>query len=140
MAAVSLSPDLTSIVELEQILEEFASKHELPVSLRLRLNLMLEELITNSVNYGLQSVEAPELNVCLSVEDGIVIAALKDNGVEFNPFKEVPEADTVSGLEERPVGGLGVLLTTELADEYEYDRTNKYNCITLRCKITGEDE
>ncbi len=140
MTAVSLTPDLTSIGELELVLEEFASKHELPTSLRLRLNLILEELITNSVDYGLQAVEAPELNIRLSVDDGFVTASLEDNGSEFNPFEEVPEADTASGLSERPIGGLGVLLTRELADEYTYGRTNERNCITLRCKVTGEGE
>ncbi len=140
MAAVSLTPDLTSISELEVMLEEFASSHGLAMPLQLRLNLMLEELVTNSVDYALQAVKIPELNVSLSVEDDFVVASLEDNGKEFNPFEEAPEADTVSGLADRPVGGLGVLLTKELADEYAYGRINERNCVTLRCKVTGETE
>ena len=140
MSAVSLTPDLTSISELELMLEEFASSHGLAMPVQLRLNLMLEELVTNSVDYALQAVEAPELNVSLSVEDDFVVASLEDNGKEFNPFEEAPEADTVSELAERPIGGLGVLLTKELADEYAYGRINEHNCVTLRCKVTRETE
>ena len=140
MAAVSLTPDLTSISQLELVLEEFASNHGLVMPLQLRLNLMLEELVTNSVDYSLQAVEAPKLDVNLSVEDDFVVAILEDNGREFNPFEEAPVADTTSELTDRPIGGLGVLLTKKLADEYDYKRVDERNCITLRCKITGETE
>ncbi len=140
MTTVSLTPDLTSISELEPVLEDFASEHGVPMPLQLRLNLMLEELVTNSVNYGLLAVEAPELAISLSVEDGVVCASLEDNGSEFDPFEEAPEADTASDLSDRPIGGLGVLLTKELSDEYAYERTNERNRITLRCKMTGEAE
>ncbi len=140
MAVVSLTPDLTSISELEQILEEFAHSHGLAVPLQLRLNLMLEELVTNSVDYALSAVGAPELNISLSVEGDFVVASLKDNGREFDPFEEAPAADTSSGLADRPIGGLGVLLTRELADECTYERTDERNCVTLRCKLTGETE
>ncbi len=138
MAAVSLTPDLTSISQLELVLEEFANNHGLAMPLQLRLNLMLEELVTNSVDYSLQAVEAPKLDVNLSVEEDFVVAVLNDNGTEFNPFEEAPVADTTSGLTDRPIGGLGVLLTKKLADEYAYKRVDENNCITLRCKITGE--
>ncbi len=138
MAAVSLTPDLTSISQLELVLEEFANNHGLAMPLQLRLNLMLEELVTNSVDYSLQAVEAPKLDVNLSVEEDFVVAVLNDNGTEFNPFEEAPVADTTSGLTDRPIGGLGVLLTKKLADEYAYRRVDEHNCITLRCKITGE--
>ena len=140
MVAVSLTPDLTFISELELMLEEFASSHGLAMPLQLRLNLMLEELVTNSVDYALQAVEAPELTVSLVVEEDFVVASLEDNGKEFNPFEEAPKADTVSGLTERPIGGLGVLLTRKLADEYAYERINERNCVTLRCTVTGETD
>ncbi len=140
MTTISLTPELTSISELESILEQFASEHEVPRPLQLRLNLMLEELVTNSVNYGLQTVKAPELTLSLSVEGEMIVASLEDNASEFDPFEEAPAANTASDLSDRPIGGLGVLLTRELADEYAYKRINERNCITLRCKLTGEVE
>ncbi len=140
MTTISLTPELTCISELESILEEFASEHEVPKPLQLRLNLMLEELVTNSVNYGFRAVQAPELTLSLSVEGDMMIASLEDNASEFDPFEEAPEVNTSSDLADRPIGGLGVLLTKELADEYAYKRINERNCITLRCKLTGETE
>ena len=135
MKRISLTPDLSSIAELEQSLEEFAGAHELDLGLQNRLNLMLEELITNSVNYSLPSVPGPELELCLSVEDAFVVAQVEDNGPAFDPFTEAPEADTASALEDRPIGGLGIFLTKKFADQYTYERVGERNRVTLRCKI-----
>ena len=135
MKRISLTPDLSSITELEQSLEEFASAHELDIGLQNRLNLMLEELIANSVNYSLHSVSGPELELCLSVEDTFVLAQVEDNGPAFDPFTEAPEADTTSALEDRPIGGLGIFLTKKFADQYTYERVGDRNRVTLRCKI-----
>ena len=135
MKRTSLTPDLSSITELEQTLKEFASDHELDMGLQNRLNLMLEGLITNSVNYSLQTVSGPELELWLSLEETFVVARLEDNGPAFNPFSEAPEADTTSSLADRPIGGLGIYLTKKFADEYAYERVGERNRVTLRCKI-----
>ena len=135
MKQISLSPDLSSIRTLERSVEDFSSLHGLDTASRNRLNLMLEELITNSVNYSLQSVSRPELELCLSLEGKFVVARLEDNGSAFNPFEDAPEADTTSPLTDRPVGGLGIYITKKLADEYAYERVGARNRVTLRCKI-----
>ncbi|MCY4612163.1 MAG: ATP-binding protein [Nitrospira sp.] len=132
---IPLTPDLSSISELEQSLEEFAGAHELDMGLQNRLNLMLEELITNSVNYSLQTVSGPELELCLSLEDTFVVARLEDNGPAFDPFSDAPEADTTSSLADRPIGGLGIFLTKKFATEYAYERVGDRNRVTLRCQI-----
>ena len=135
MKQISLTPDLSSITELEESLEEFASTHELDIGLQNRLNLMLEELITNSVNYSLNAVSEPVLELCLSLEEQVVVVRLEDNGPAFDPFSEAPEADTTSSLEDRPIGGLGIFLTKKFADTYAYERVGERNRVTLRCKI-----
>ena len=135
MKRISLTPNLSSITELEQSLEEFAGAHELDPGLQNRLNLMLEELITNSVNYSLPSVSGPELELCLSLEDTFVVAQVEDNGPAFDPFTEAPEADTTSALADRPIGGLGIFLTKKFSDECTYERIGERNRVTLRCKI-----
>ena len=138
MKQISLTPDLSSITELEQSLEDFASAHKLDLGLQNRLNLMLEELITNSVNYSLKAVSGPELELSLSLEETCVVARLEDNGPAFNPFHDAPEADTASSLADRPIGGLGIYLTKRFADEYAYERVGERNRVILRCRIGGE--
>ena len=53
-----------------------------------------------------------------------------DNGIEFNPLlKENPK--TPKNIEEAEIGGLGIYLTKELADELEYQYENDENHLII---------
>ena len=135
---ISLVPELSSLGVLEQSVADFISTHDLDTEVQFRLNLMLDELITNSINYSLKAVANPELQLLLSLEGEFLIARIEDNGAAFNPFEEVPQPDTTARLEDRQVGGLGVFFAKQLADDCIYERKNERNQITLRCYIGGK--
>ena len=135
---ISLAPDLSSLATLADVIQEFGAANALSDTVQSRLNLMLDELITNSITYGLTKIPDPELRLRLHVEQGAVVARLEDNGSAFNPFEEVPEPDPTLGLEERPIGGLGVFLVKQFADSTAYERVDGRNRITLRHLIGGE--
>ena len=71
----------------------------------------------------------------LAVRDGEVLAVIRDNGRPFDPFTEAPDADTTLRVEDRPVGGLGVLLVRESMDDFSYERLDDFNVVTLRLKL-----
>ena len=125
---ISLTPDLSSLAALAGIIQDFGAANGLSEAVKSRLNLMLDELITNSITYGLPEISDPELRLRLHV----------DNGTAFNPFEEAPEPDPTLGLEERPIGGLGVFLVKQFADSTAYERVEGRNRITLRHLVGGE--
>ena len=98
------------------------------------MNLVLDELVTNSVNYALPDVAEPLLRVRLSRTPDGVTAQLEDNGAAFDPFQDAPKPDTSKALDERPIGGLGVFFVTQFADSASYEREGGVNRITLRMK------
>ena len=135
---VSLAPELSSLAALAGIIKEFGEANALSEAVQSRLNLMLDELVTNSITYGLLEIPDPELRLRLHVDGGAVVAQLEDNGTAFNPFEEAPEPDPTLGLEDRPIGGLGVFLVKQFADSTAYERVEGRNRITLRHLIGGE--
>ena len=135
---VSLAPDLSSLAALAGIIQRFGTANALSDAVQNRLNLMLDELITNSITYGLNEISDPQLRLRLHVDEGAIVAQLEDNGTAFNPFEEAPEPDPTLGLEERPIGGLGIFLVKQFADSTAYERVDGRNCITLRHLIGGE--
>ena len=135
---ISLAPDLSALAALAGIIQEFGVAHALSDTVQSRLNLMLDELITNSMTYGLSRVPEPELRLRILVENGAVVAQLEDNAEAFNPFEEAPEPDPTLGLEERPIGGLGVFLVKQFADSTAYERVDGRNRITLKHLLGGE--
>ena len=95
------------------------------------VNLALDELLTNVIDYGLDGVETPQISVALAVEPDRLVAEVTDNGAAFDPFSEVAEPDLDAALADRPIGGLGVHLVVTLMDEVRYAHEDNLNRITL---------
>ena len=97
----------------------------------LRLTLLVEELFTNTVVHGYgRDTEAP---VHLTVDIGAESIALtyEDTAPPHDPFAKVRVPDDASGVEERPVGGLGVVLIAAMAERVEYTYAGGRNRISL---------
>ena len=132
---VCLAPELTQALgALAETIERFAASHSIEGEIPFRLNLVLDELVTNCVNYALPEVAEPLLRVRLTRTPHGVTAQLEDNGAAFDPFRDAPKPDTSQGLDERPIGGLGVFFVTQFADSASYEREGGVNRITLRMK------
>jgi serine/threonine-protein kinase RsbW len=101
----------------------------------LRLTLLVEELFTNTVAHGHgQDSEAP-VRLVFDVAPGRVELLYEDTGPAHDPFASVAAPDDTAGVEERPVGGLGLVLIAALASEVQYRRADGKNLISLT--ITG---
>lgn len=102
----------------------------------LRLTLLVEELFTNTVMHGHRGdSDAP---VCLQCEAtaGRIALVYEDTAPPYDPFGHVAVPDVAATVEERPVGGLGLLLVSTMAQEMEYRRTGDRNRISL-VVVTG---
>ena len=51
-------------------------------------------------------------------------------GAEFDPTN-VGKADTTLSVEDRPIGGLGILLVRNIMNSINYERTDGKNILTL---------
>ena len=134
---ISLASDLSALPMLAQTLREFGAAHALSRDFQGRLNLVLDELVTNSVCYALPDLAEPELRLRLFVDQDTVVAQLEDNGAAYNPFEEAPEPNTDMGLADRPIGGLGIFFVKNLTDSSTYERIDGRNRITLKSMIGG---
>ena len=97
----------------------------------LRLVLLVEELFTNTVTHGHGGdSEAPVRLVC-EVTEGHIALDYEDTGPPYDPFASVTPPDLTASVENRRVGGLGVLLVSAMARQVEYRRVGDTNRISL---------
>ena len=104
-----------------EFLERFCANASLARTPGLRLNLILEELFTNTINHG--HCGDCDFLIWISLtanEDNIAVSYL-DQGPPFNPLA-MSRAQLDVPAEERRIGGLGVYLARELtmASDYAY--------------------
>ncbi len=134
---VSLSPRLSAVRSLAQMVEEFGDANKLPDQQIYMINLALDELITNTVSYGLRGVTRPRIEITLQVGETSLALTMEDNGQPFDPTAN-PDPDLSSAVDERPVGGLGLHLIKTFADRVNYEYVNGKNRLTLEHDLTPE--
>ena len=96
----------------------------------LRAALIVEELFVNSVRHGL-APEQSKVRVELQCADGELELGFEDEGLAFDPFSHLPDATHLKPLEERPIGGLGVVLIDGFALRRDYRRLEPRNCVRV---------
>lgn len=130
MESVSLkiAPELDQLERITAAVEEFAERDAWPPDLTFKVNLVLDELSVNVVNYG---GNASEIEVSLASDGDQVRVEIADDGKPFDPLHEAPEPDIDAPLEDRPIGGLGIYLVREMMDELYYSRENGKNRLAM---------
>ena len=97
----------------------------------LRLTLLVEELFTNTVVHGHHGESDEPVNIALDIEPGRIAVTYEDTAPPHDPFAAVEAPDEAAGVEERPVGGLGILLVAAMAKDVQYCRAEGMNRIRL---------
>ena len=126
--SLNLAPKIDELKRLYEAVESLGEQEEWPPSLIFQVNLALEELGINIMNYG---ETAEEILVILASDEDTITINISDAGKPFNPLTEGPEPDITQELDERPIGGLGVYLVRTLMDELYYRREGNRNHLTL---------
>lgn len=99
----------------------------------LRLNLVVEELFTNTVRHGHRGDSDAPVWVSVDSAPTAVHVTYEDTAPPFNPYALFAGAPDTT-LSSRKVGGLGVLLTRELASTRDYAYLFGRNRIRLTLK------
>jgi len=93
------------------------------------IELAVEEAVTNICKYAGQEEPIDAAITCL--EDASVFAVeIADNGKPFDATA-LPDPDLSAGIEERPIGGLGVYLIKKVCDAVRYRREDCRNVLRL---------
>ncbi len=135
---LNLQADQTETTRLQAALDQFAAQCSLSEEVSFKLNLVLDELITNAISYGLNTVVQPEIHVRITLDQDYAYVCLRDNGQAFDPFSEAPEPDIDAALEQRRIGGLGVHFVRSMMDTCHYQREGEWNVITMTLGLNDQ--
>ena len=104
----------------------------LPERRRQHLDLAVEEIFVNICSYAYE-VPPGGVEIIFSDDEDAISLEFKDDGVPFDPLaKEDPEL--TGSMEDRPQGGLGILLVRRVMDEVHYGRENGQNSLKIVLK------
>ncbi len=95
------------------------------------VNLCLEELISNTIFYGLKGASNRFIHVQISISNEWLEILVKDDAPRFDPFMQAPKPNLDLNINERPIGGLGVHMVKKLMDKVHADYDGTGNLVVL---------
>jgi anti-sigma regulatory factor (Ser/Thr protein kinase) len=119
--------------ELDRVsaaIEDFALEADWPLDLVFKVNLALEEVVINVMNYG-HDDGLHEIDIILTADEESLTIEIVDDGRPFDPLTDAPKPDVNADLEDRNIGGLGIHLVRKMMDDVRYRREEGKNHLTL---------
>ena len=121
---------LTSLPPLTTAVNRFLDQHTIPSEAIFRVNLAIEEIVTNIIKYGYDDTAPHTISVNLTLFPDTIRLQLKDDGHPFDPL-QTPEPEIHVPLNQRKLGGLGLHLVRETVSRIAYRRKNGANLLEM---------
>ena len=121
--------DADALAASAAFLEKTLDEAGCPPKDKARLLVALDEVVSNVVRCSGASGLAIEVR--LSRDPRGATVSVSDDGKPFDPLR-VPPPDTTLGADERPIGGLGMLLLRKTMDGLSYRHAHGCNILTFR--------
>ncbi len=134
---IKIKNDLSELEIIVSNVDVIAEEWNFPPKVAFNLNLVLEELVTNTIFYGYgdHTNSKQEIEINLSFDGETLTIKLIDGAQAFDPLQKDEPKNLYKSIEEREFGGLGIYMVKNLMDEIEYKRENERNILILKTKI-----
>lgn len=109
-----------------QFAREFIAQHSFEPRLQVKLAIIVEELVTNSLRHG---GKAQDLALLLALQEshGAVRLKIEDDGPPFDPIAVPP----IAGPDPETGGGIGLAIVHAWGEEPSYLRGSDSNALEL---------
>lgn len=120
---------LGALGEVTAFVESELERAECGMKAMMQLSVAVEEIFVNVAHYAYPD-GAGDVTVGVSAGDGRAVVRFTDSGVPFDPLAR-EEPDITLPAEERPIGGLGILMVKKTMDSVNYVNQDGKNVLTL---------
>lgn len=134
---LTLHNDISEVPQLNDFIEAVAERLGIEPSTALQLQLAVEEAVVNVMDYAYPPDSVGEVSVTTTSDGQCLKIVITDSGVPFDPTEQ-EKADISLTVEERQVGGLGILLVSEIMDTVSYERKDGKNVLTLTKQLNDK--
>ena len=135
---ISLTNDVKQVPELNQFVKSVADRLNLGSSISSQLMLAVEEAVVNVMSYAYPLGTQGDIAVEAKATKQWLKFIITDQGKAFDPTMN-NKADITLSAEDRPIGGLGILLVQQLMDTINYERIDGKNVLTLKKNLQSDN-
>ena len=113
---------------VNQEIEMFCLQNAVPAAKVFSVQLVIEELVTNIIKYGKCADGNEMIKIEAAIHDDRINLTNSDNTAAFNPL-DTKTPDTELPIEERNIGGLGLVLVKQKTKAISYEYVKGLNIV-----------
>ena len=139
MRELKIDAKTENLPEVIAFLEEQLEAVNCPPSVRIQLDIAVEEIFVNIAHYAYNpKVGTAVVRIEVLPDPPTVDITFIDEGVPYDPLaKEDP--DITLDDDERDFGGLGIFMVKSSMDDVTYEYRNGHNILTLKKGLVSDE-
>ena len=131
---LKLKNQIGELDKVNKFIEEIGDELGLGMELRMNLNLVMEEMVSNVIFYAYPKGVEAEIELVAECDGKELSFVLSDSGKEFDPtLKEDLNLDI--NPSEREIGGMGIYIVKNIMNKVSYKRLEGKNLLTMKKEI-----
>ena len=116
---VRITNQRDQIDTVRKFFDDYSKKNKLTEKTVHDIQMALDELLTNIVNYGYEDTDEHQIDIHFGVNDDAVKVEIVDDSKPYN-ILEKDNPDISLSMEDKPIGGLGIFLIKKLMSNVDY--------------------
>jgi len=129
MNELKVKNDMAEVEKIRNFLKENLRELNLSEKDYYKIEVSLLEIVLNIIRYAYPKEEG---EICIKTwqKEGKIFFETRDNGIPFDPRKtEMPDIKEL--IKNKKIGGLGIFLSRQLMDGFDYKREDNQNILTM---------
>lgn len=133
MKEMTVEATVESIDEVTDFINEELEANECSMRIQTQIAVAVDEVMANIAMYAYRGRDVGPATVRVGMQDDprAAVIVFIDEGMPYNPLT-AKEPDITLGIEDRPIGGLGIFLVRKTMDEVDYERDGDKNVLTVK--------
>ena len=116
---VRITNQRDQIDTVRKFFDDYSKENKLTEKTVHDIQMALDELLTNIVNYGYEDTDEHQIDIHFGVNDDAVKVEIVDDSKPYN-ILEKDNPDISLSIEDKPIGGLGIFLIKKLMSNVDY--------------------
>ncbi len=116
---VRITNQRDQIDTVRKFFDDYSKENKLTEKTVHDIQMALDELLTNIVNYGYEDTDEHRIDVRFGINDDALMVEIVDDSKPYN-ILEQENPDISLSVEDKPIGGLGIFLIKKLMSNVDY--------------------
>ena len=121
---LNIPAELDRLAQVLEFIDTHLEEHDCPPAIQMQIDISVEEIFVNIAHYAYPGKSGDaDIRLALEKEDSGKLAmtvTFRDHGLFFDPLDHA-DPDITASAEERPIGGLGIMMVKKYMDNMSYE-------------------